>query len=144
MESLENLHYKIWSIFLELRSFICTITYSMLLFYIVSEKNLNSGTLLYLEVYNITLFYIILNMLLFAKDILHPKIKNKYSRGLIELLLIISSSAILIISLYLFRNTINDSGLGNVVVKINALAVIVLSVYIFWSSSSPSHKSENK
>lgn len=121
---------KYWTQFLNKRSLFSAIIYSLLLLLIISSGTLNTIELLYLEIYNATLFYIILNMILFSKDVLQTKSDLLFSNELIEILIIIVLAAILIISLYLSKDSINAFEISQVIVKVNATFVVLISLFI--------------
>ncbi|AXT50676.1 hypothetical protein D1818_07465 [Aquimarina sp. BL5] len=121
---------KYWTQFLNKRSLFSAIIYSLLLLLIISSGTLNTIELLYLEIYNATLFYIILNMILFSKDVLQTKSDLLFSNELIEILMIIVLAAILIISLYLSKDSINAFEISQVIVKVNATFVVLISLFI--------------
>ncbi len=121
---------KYWIQFLSKRSLFTAITYSLLLFSIVSSETLNTIEWLYLEIYNATLLYIIMNMILFSKDILQTRSDLLFSNELIEILIIIVFAAILIISLYLSKDSINAFGISKMIVKVNATFVILISLFM--------------
>ncbi|WP_299211338.1 hypothetical protein [uncultured Aquimarina sp.] len=121
---------KYWVQFLNRRSLFSAITYSLLLFSIVSSGTSSTIEWLYLEIYNATLFYIIINMILFSKDILQTKSDLHFSNELIEIFVITLFAAILIISLYLSKDSINAFGISKMIVKVNATFVIVISLFM--------------
>ncbi|WP_299245259.1 hypothetical protein [uncultured Aquimarina sp.] len=130
MNILSKKYRKYWIQFLSKRSLFTAITYSLLLFSIVSSETLNTIEWLYLEIYNATLLYIIMNMILFSKDILQTSSDLLFSNELIEILVIIVFSAILIISLYLSKDSINAFGISKMIVKVNATFVILISLFM--------------
>ncbi|WP_298546467.1 hypothetical protein [uncultured Aquimarina sp.] len=130
MNIMSKKYRKYWIQFLSKRSLFTAITYSLLLFSIVSSETLNTIEWLYLEIYNATLLYIIMNMILFSKDILQTRSDLLFSNELIEILIIIVFAAILIISLYLSKDSINAFGISKMIVKVNATFVILISLFM--------------
>lgn len=129
---LHTIHQK----FLVSRSLISAIAYSALLYSVTLGKESASTPLLYLEIYNMTLLYIIMNMLLFAKDIMQPDLNSLLSKDLINILLNILSSAILIISLFAIRSNLSTQSTGIILIKVNALFIACISIYISVKISS--------
>ncbi|WP_299439985.1 hypothetical protein [uncultured Aquimarina sp.] len=84
-----------------------------------------------MEVYNVTLLYVIINMILFSKDILHPKSDLLFSNELIEILLILAFATILTISLYLSKDSINALKTSHVIIQTNAIIVIIISLFMW-------------
>ncbi len=122
---------KTWSQILGIRTLFSALLYATLLFVIVLSKDLNSSEYLYLEVYNTTLLYIIVNMLLFTKDILSPKAEHIFSKEFIEVLLITVISTILIISLFTLRNIDNAYTASKILIQGIAILVVVISCFIY-------------
>ncbi len=129
---LHTIHQK----FLVSRSLISAIAYSALLYSVTIGKESAPTPLLYLEIYNMTLLYIIMNMLLFAKDIMQPDLNSLLSKDLINILLNIISSAILIISLFAIRSNLSTQSTGIILIKVNALFIACISTYISVKISS--------
>ncbi|MCK8522856.1 hypothetical protein M0D21_14860 [Aquimarina sp. D1M17] len=129
---LHTIHQK----FLVSRSLISAIAYSALLYSVTLGKESALTPLLYLEIYNMTLLYIIINMLLFAKDIMQPDLNSLLSKDLINILLNILSSAILIISLFAIRSNLSTQSTGIILIKVNALFITCISTYISVKISS--------
>ncbi|WP_324180303.1 hypothetical protein [Aquimarina gracilis] len=125
-----NFTKKIKNKILDIRTLFSAILYSTLLILITLSNDSDSIEYLYLEVYNITLLYIIINMLLFSKDILWPKTEHIFSKEFIEVLLITVVSTILIISLFSLKNTSNTETLSKTLIKIIAVLVIIISVFV--------------
>ncbi|GAA4274929.1 hypothetical protein U6A24_12445 [Aquimarina gracilis] len=130
MKTTMNFTKKIKNKILDIRTLFSAILYSTLLILITLSNDSDSIEYLYLEVYNITLLYIIINMLLFSKDILWPKTEHIFSKEFIEVLLITVVSTILIISLFSLKNTSNTETLSKTLIKIIAVLVIIISVFV--------------
>ncbi|MHA7057768.1 hypothetical protein ACWGOQ_0011145 [Aquimarina sp. M1] len=128
MNILRNKYRKLWDRFLDLRTLFSAATYGILLFAIVSRTEPDTTAWLYLEVYNVTLFYLIINMILFAKDILKPKSNLIFSKESMEVILVLIFSAVLITSLYLSKEKIHAFETSSIIIKINATFVMVTSV----------------
>lgn len=122
---------KAWSQVLGMRTLFSAVVYATLLFVIVLSKDLNAPEYLYLEVYNNTLLYIIMNMLLFTKDILSPKAEHIFSKEFIEVLLITVISTILIISLFTLRTMDKAYTVSKILIEVIAILVVVISVFIY-------------
>ncbi len=140
MKTITNIGNKIYRGFLNNRSTISALVYGILLFSIVPEQSLSTYKLVYLEVYNATLFYIIVNMLFYTSDILYPKKEHVFSRDLIEILVNVLISAILIIYLYAIRNNATEIKTSAILLKVNALLMLLISVYI--SIKTPSNQNK--
>ncbi|MBQ0735519.1 hypothetical protein [Aquimarina celericrescens] len=125
-----NFNQKTKSLLLSIRSMFSAVLYALFLFIYVVSGESNSTEYLYLEVYNVTLLYIIINMLLFANDILSPKTKYVFSKNFVEVLLITLLSTILIISLFTLKTSINAYPLSSILIKSNAIIVIMVSFFI--------------
>ncbi len=130
MKTIVNISNKIRKQLLALRTLFSAVLYAILIFTIVIPSE-NSGEYLYLEVYNITLLYIIINMLLFARDILSPKTEHLFSKEFVEILLVIVISTILIISLFVLRNMANTYSTSLLFIKVNAILVITISSLMY-------------
>ncbi len=130
MKTIINISNKIRRQLLALRTLFSAVLYGILIFTIVIPSE-NSSEYLYLEVYNITLLYIIINMLLFARDILSPKTEHLFSREFVEILLVIVISTILIISLFVLRNMTNTHSTSLLFIKVNAILVITISSLMY-------------
>ncbi len=122
---------KIKSLILGIRTLFSALLYATLLFVIILSSDSNSINYLYLEVYNITLLYIIMNMLLYTKDILSPKTEHIFSKEFVEILLVTVISTILIISLFTLRNTNNAYMISKILIEVIAILIVMISFFIY-------------
>ncbi len=122
---------KIKSLILGIRTLFSALLYATLLFVIILSSDSNSIEYLYLEVYNITLLYIIMNMLLYTKDILSPKTEHIFSKEFVEILLVTVISTILIISLFTLRNTNNAYIISKILIEVIAILIVMISFFIY-------------